>query len=69
MNDAAERLLTELQEIPLAGARHGYSIVRQRLPAILAAERRATVERIREAAADIAGPTLLAILDAEASHD
>ncbi len=41
MNEAAERLLAELQENPLPGARHAYSIVRDRLPAILAHERSA----------------------------
>ncbi len=40
-NEAAERLLIELQENPLPGARHAYTIVRDRLPAILAHERSA----------------------------
>lgn len=40
-NEAAERLLSELQENPLPGARYAYTIVRDRLPAILAAERSA----------------------------
>jgi len=40
-NEAAERLLNELRENPLPGARYAFTVVRDRLPAILSHERSA----------------------------
>lgn len=52
-NEAAKRLLVELQENPLPGARYAYTVVRDRLPMILAIEREAaTLDVGRLARAD-----------------
>lgn len=46
INEAAERLLDELKENPLPAVRYAYTIVRDRLPAILAHERSAGADTL-----------------------